>query len=261
MESITCKNCNNNFEGKYCNNCGQKVINHRNTIKHFFRYLLQGFDIDKGVLFTARSLFVNPGKVLADYLNGRTVIYYNPLKYLLIIASIYALLMIWFNIFDSNLRSMNDMIGVNDNQTNLQRQINLYTKNYMSFISILILPFYSLMSKWIFHRKKLFYAEHLILNAFFMSQYLLIITFSLFVIIIFPALTVYLFPFGLVVFIVYYTYGYHSYFSISYVRSLLSSIGTSLGGMILFYVFIAIISIIVFLVLRLLGYNLSEFIN
>lgn len=261
MEPVTCKNCNNIFEGDYCNICGQKVISKRYTLNHFFNHLLQGFDIDKGILFTARSLFSNPGRVLKDYYSGCTVAYYNPLKYLLIIASIYALLMIGFNIFDSNLQNINEMMGVEGNQTQLQQQINMYTRKYMSFISILILPFYSLLSRWIFHKRKLFYAEHLILNAYFMSQYLLIITLSLFIIIVFPFLAIYLFPFGLFVFIGYYTYGYRSYFKVSFLRSLLSAIGTSLGGMMLFYTILAISSIIVFIIMRIMGYDLGEIIN
>lgn len=261
MESYTCKNCNNMFVGDFCPECGQKVIGHRNTLKHLFAYLLNSFDIDRGVLFTARSLFQHPGRVISEYLDGKTKVYYNPLKYLIVIASIYALFMIWFNVFDTNLENMNEILGTDEKQTKLQKEINSIMKRYLSFVSILILPFYSLVSKWIFHKRKLYYAEHLIMNAYFLSQYLLILTFAVFILIFFPHLAKFLLPFGLVVFTAYYTYAYRDYFRISVFRAIVSSLLTSLGGIILFYIFIAIVSIVVFFFLRISGFDIQEMVK
>ena len=261
MESNTCKSCNNIFTGDFCTECGQKVIGQRNTVKHLFTYLLNSFDIDRGVLFTAKSLFTAPGRVISEYLDGKTKVYYNPLKYLIVIASIYAVLMIWFNVFDTNLESMNEVLGTDENQTKLQKEINAIMKKYLSFVSIIVLPFYSLVSSWVFRKRRLFYAEHLIMNAYFLSQYLLILTGSVFVLLIFPSLARFLLPFGMIVFISYYTYAYRDYFRISFFKAFFSSILTSLGGLTLFYAFIALTSIVIIIILKLLGFDIQEMVR
>ena len=102
---VVCKNCGNHFEGVYCNMCGQKVINERITIKHLFEITFDSFNIHRGLIYTIKLMFTNPGKLINDYLNGRTKDFYNPLKYLLLIASISALFMLWLNIFDANVET------------------------------------------------------------------------------------------------------------------------------------------------------------
>ena len=52
-------------------------------------------------------LFTHPGKVVNEYINGKTRLYYNPLKYIIIIAGIYAFLTIYLNILDANMNQMN----------------------------------------------------------------------------------------------------------------------------------------------------------
>lgn len=81
-----CRNCGRELspDDRYCHHCGQKVITGRVTLKEL---LHQGFravlSLEKGLLFTTRELACRPGHVVRDYLSGRTVIYYNPLKYMI----------------------------------------------------------------------------------------------------------------------------------------------------------------------------------
>lgn len=204
MEELVCRNCGKIYEGNFCNNCGQKTIRERITIPHLFNRLLDRFDINRGILYTAKCLFVQPGKVIADYLNGKTKVYYNPISYLIVVASIYSILIISFNIFDSNVESMNELMGVQEQQMEFQQKVNDATKKFLSFISILMIPFYSLVSYLLFKKRKLFYAEHMIINSYFLAQYLLILTILMPVFVIFPSYTNYLFFLGLFVFAVYY---------------------------------------------------------
>lgn len=258
-DTLICKNCGNQFHGSFCNQCGQKQITERYTVKHIINVAFSSFDLHRGVLFTAKSLFVDPGKVINDYLGGKTKCYYNPISYLLIIASVYAILMVWFNAFDDNLENMNDVLGMEQKQTQLQSIINLYIKRYISFISILILPFYSIASKWIFKKHKLNYAEHLIINSYAIAQYLLIFTILLIIFIYVPGFISIMMPLGFVVFVAYYTYASKRIYNISFIVSLYSSVTTFLIGIILFYIFTALVSIIVFSILMLLGVDLQQY--
>jgi len=254
-----CKNCGYTHSGPYCNECGQIVITNKYTISHLWNIAFSIFGLQRGVLYTARCLFTNPGKVINDYLNGKTRCYYNPISYLLVIASIYAVLMVWFNLFDTNLESMTDTLGMEAKQTKLQSTLNLYIKKYLSFVSILILPFYSIASKWMFKKHKLNYAEHLIINSYAIAQYLLIFTTLIFIFIFFPSITKFMMIFGIIILLSYYTYLSKGIYSISWVGSFLRSVAVIIIGLLLFYLFIIILSIIAFIILHLYGVNLQEY--
>jgi len=152
QESTECKNCKNHFQGLYCNECGQKAISERNTLKHFFNLIFESFDVHRGVLHSAILLFKNPGKIIHDYLDGRTKDYYNPLKYLLIIISIYAILVIWSNVFDLNVDNTQNTFGMDETESKLNTIINGYIKKYMNILTLISLPFISLISMWIFKK-------------------------------------------------------------------------------------------------------------
>ncbi len=80
-----CRNCGFELgpDDRYCRHCSQKVITGRVTLRQL---LHQGLDavlnMERGFLFTTRELAYRPGHVVRDYLGGRTVIYHNPLKYM-----------------------------------------------------------------------------------------------------------------------------------------------------------------------------------
>jgi len=253
-----CKNCKNKFNGLYCNNCGQKVIQERNTLKHFFELITDSFDIERGLLYTTKILFTNPGKIINEYLDGRTKDYYNPLKYLLLLAGLSAIIMIGTDIFDANVGNTNEFFGLDNQKTKFQSQVNAYIKSFLNIIPFLTLPFYSLISKWIFKKFKLNYAEHLIMNCYLFGQITLITLLLLFVIYLSPSLIVFFQVIGIVIFVVYFSYSLKSIFKISIVRSFFASIGIYSLGMLLFFIFIVVTMFIVMIILKLSGSNLKE---
>ena len=261
VNEIECKNCGTHFQGSYCNNCGQKVQTGRNTLKHFFNLVFDSFDIHRGVLLTAKILFTNPGKLINDYLGGKTRDYYNPLKYLLIIAGAYALLMIWFNIIDANIETSNELFQIEKEQSKLQSFINSYIKKYLNLIPILVLPFWSLASKWILRKQKLYYAEHLIIISYIHAQYLLIIAAISLILFPFPYLSKYIMIYGAVFIFAYYSYAFKSIFKFSIFKSIFSSLAVILLGIILFYLFLILVMIIVMVILHLNGVDINELVQ
>ena len=260
-ESVECKNCEYNFKGQFCPKCGQKVITERNTVKHFFKLLFDSFDIDKGVLFTARILFTNPEIIVHDYLNGKTKKYYNPLKYLLVLTGIYAIFIIGLNIFDSNIETTNELLNGDANSTEFQRTINSYIRKYLSFFPILMIPFYGIVSNWVFRKPKLYFGEHLIINTYLFAQYILITT--LVVIMISPFTSIYklLFPLGLISLLIYYTYSSRKIFKQSIVKAFFKSLLVIILGMMFFMITIIVLSMIVFTIMALMGYNIQEIVK
>ncbi len=255
---IICSNCGNEFEGHYCPACGQKVIHHRNTVKHFFKLLFNSFDIDRGIVYTTRMLFTDPDIIVNDYLNGKTIRYYNPLKYLLVLTSFYAILMIGFNVFDTNVETTNEMMGEYGKQTQFQQSINSYIKRYLSIIPILILPFYSIVSKWMFRKHKLYYGEHLLINTYLYAQYIVMATFLMLSLLAFDGLLKLLLPLGYIILTIYYTYATKKIFNTSYVVAFLKSFVIILLGMVFFVVFVVTSSILVFSILAVLGFDIQQ---
>ena len=261
ITEVICKNCNNHFHGMYCNQCGQKVINKRITIKHLFEIAFDSFNIHRGLLFTIKTLFTNPGILINGYLKGRTKDFYNPLKYLLLIASISALLMLWFKLFEANVQNTNELMGFEREATKLQSLVTGYMKNFLHLLAILALPFYSLVSKWIFKKHKLYYAEHLTINSYLFAQITLIQILPIFLAVLFPGLTKFMLAFGSVIFVAYYTYALRGVFHIKLFKSFLSSIAIYVFGVIMMMVFIVTLTIAVMIVLKLGGVDLKELVK
>ena len=53
-----CKNCDNQFEGNYCNECGQEAEVQKINLRFIWYDLQQGLlNFDSGVLYTIKELF------------------------------------------------------------------------------------------------------------------------------------------------------------------------------------------------------------
>lgn len=88
-----CKNCGQLYEGNYCNQCGQKAKTGRLTFRSVIDNWAYGLtNCDTGILFTYKELFTRPGYMLADYIKGKRVIYFQPFPMLFITAGLYGLL-------------------------------------------------------------------------------------------------------------------------------------------------------------------------
>jgi len=256
----TCKNCGSNQINNYCCNCGQLVYTKRFTTKSFLYKILEVLDFEKGFFYALKKLLVNPGKVVNEYLSGRTKVYFNPLKFYIIIAGISAVLMIWLNIFDANLKSTNEFMGGNQTQAaiELQQNMNSFVKQYINVFSLLLLPFLSLGSMWFFHKRKLYYGEHLIINCFLMAEVTAVsILFYPFYKIV-PGFVDNMVLIGFGLSFLYYSFALKSIFKNSILKSAIGALFINLISYLLFFVFIMILTIVAIIVLTISGFNIKD---
>src|SRR4051812_49053712 len=93
MTDHTCKNCGNRFNGKFCNQCGEKVYTDKDrSVLHFVE---EGFHFlthfDGNFITTLKAIFIRPGQLSQDYSIGIRKKYFKPLSLFLILVVLYLL--------------------------------------------------------------------------------------------------------------------------------------------------------------------------
>jgi hypothetical protein len=167
LENIYCKNCSTLLSGSFCSECGQKYIDKRFTLKDSISSIFYAvFNTDHGFIYTSKSLILSPSSVIKDFLNGITIRYIHPFRFLLIWATINTLLVIGLGTFDEQTQMLNESLNYSQEQIEMNQKVQEYIKKYLSFVILLNVPFISLFT-WLFYRKtKYNYAEHLVINAY-----------------------------------------------------------------------------------------------
>ncbi|MEP7254807.1 MAG: DUF3667 domain-containing protein [Ferruginibacter sp.] len=90
-------------EFEYCPQCGQKANLHRFSLHEIFHEFLHAFThADKGLFFLVKELALHPGRVAAEYVEGKRKKYYNPFSFLLICAAIFVFSNKIFHSFERN---------------------------------------------------------------------------------------------------------------------------------------------------------------
>ena len=125
------------------------------TVKLLSRSIVNAiFNLEKGYFFTIKSLTLHPGKVVQDYLNGKTINYTNPFRYALIGIAISIFFTLSLGIWDLQVDQIVDtyrdlgIIKSAEDENNMRGTFGIIPK-FMNFIPFLILPFLS-FSSWLF---------------------------------------------------------------------------------------------------------------
>src|SRR5690606_6820249 len=145
-----CLSCGAARTGPYCAQCGQRELRGRHTLRGMAAaFLGRVLDLDHGLLHTVHQLTVRPGTVVRDYLAGRTVPYTNPVAYLLLCFAAFAI----------TARVFGGATGSEDDRA----------------LTALVVPFIAAVSRVLFWRTRLNYAEHLVLVLYLLGHVALIL--------------------------------------------------------------------------------------
>lgn len=175
LPEIKCKNCDNEFVGNYCNLCGQKITN-RFTLLHIWGLIADDlFEIDRGLLFTVKELWINPGNTALNYIEGKTKPYYSPLKYLIFWTALFLILAPFFK----DLRAVDSIESLIINShppfsgESLEDFSALYLhvlSHYTNLFYLGLVPFLSITGYVIYLRKKYNFTEFIILYTYLCGQ-------------------------------------------------------------------------------------------
>lgn len=159
---MICKNCGNEFEGNFCNNCGQPADTHAIDTHFVMHDLSHGlFHVHGGLFYSARELFTRPGHAIRDYIEGKRVKHYKPISMLVVLATFYGLLYYTFEI---------DLFSGKEEGPFDYKMANEWIGHHFPIVILLQLPIFALGSYLVFHKQGYNYYEHVILNSFFSAQ-------------------------------------------------------------------------------------------
>ncbi len=174
---MECKNCGEILYGAYCSTCGQKVISERITIRYIFSELFNIFtNLDRGFLHTIKMLFTAPGEMIRNYLNGQTLRYYHPLRFLVVTIAISVAINLSLGVYDRQQSEIQSMVGKPQSEQIVaaQQRLNQEVKKYLNFIPMIMIPLLAAFSYLLFSKRYWNYAEHLVLHSFLQGQFALI---------------------------------------------------------------------------------------
>jgi len=168
-----CKNCGIEFEGKYCNNCGQPAATHRLNFKFLWHDIQHGlFHFDNGLLHSLWHLCIHPGYTIQEYMNGKRIGHFKPLSMVLVLATVYGLLKHFF------LHEVKEPAKILINNKSINSDtINAvfeWTNSHGAIMALLVVPVYALASFLAYRNEKYNFTEHLVLNAYTSSLRLFI---------------------------------------------------------------------------------------
>lgn len=154
-----CANCGGSVAGPYCSQCGHREFAGRHTLRRMVLVPLgQLLNLYRGFLYSALRLTVAPGNAVRDYLAGRVALYTHPFIYLTISFTAFALMARWTDA----IRPAPDP----------------------SWTWAFPVLFIAAVSRLLFWRVKLNYAEHLILGFYLFGQIMLFFAVLLFAILV-----------------------------------------------------------------------------
>ena len=176
-DKATCKNCNSEFSGSYCNTCGQRTSIHKVTFKETFQDFIDTmFSVNAPLWVTIKSLMLNPGKLFREYLSGKRKTYYKPVPFFILTTIVFVLVKTILN-FDP----MENVARAHHEDLNLSL-INdagiFMAKNINNIIFTFVFSFAAMVK--LFFYKQYSFAEYLAVTFYIIGFYILITTIAMF---------------------------------------------------------------------------------
>ena len=162
--AAACLNCDHAVPDRYCGHCGQDAHHtHRLTMTDMPHDILHSiWHVDKGILYTLKTMVRRPGPTIRAYLAGKRVDHFRPLSLLFMITGLYALLssVLHIQMLPPRDPAMPEAVW------KMQQASTGFFMKYMSWCYVAMVPVWGLFARWFLRRGGYNYAECLIIAAF-----------------------------------------------------------------------------------------------
>lgn len=159
-----CLNCGHAVPDRFCGRCGQDAHHtHRLTLKDMPHDVLHSiWHVDKGILYTLKTMVLRPGPTIRAYLAGKRVDHFRPLSLLFLLTGLYALFhsVLHINMLPPRDPTMPEAVW------QMQQISTSFMMKYLSWCYVAMVPVWALFARWFLRRGGYNYAECLILVAF-----------------------------------------------------------------------------------------------
>lgn len=188
---ISCLNCLQSFEGKYCPNCGEKVYSEKDRSVGFLikETLLQLTNFEGTFFNTVKAIFLNPGKLSTDYVKGIRKPYFKPISFYLLVIVLYLLFPVFKGLnMDMFTYRTHAVIGhyakeqiaskcetQNIPPETLQTRFNSKSESASKLLLLLFIPLSSFMIALLYWRKKSTWFYRLVMGTEINIFYMLVI--------------------------------------------------------------------------------------
>jgi hypothetical protein len=183
-----CVTCSNEFVGKFCNRCGEKLISqHERSVLHFLEGAFHVVTHVDGKIFkNLKLLITSPGTISKNYAIGRRQPFMKPIPMFFVANLIYFLLPL-FQTFNTTLYSQRysheygDFIAGRIERKMEERKMtfdelakvyNTKTAGYSKLLLIVMVPMFGLAFAALHFYKKKMLADHLLIALEFMCYIL-----------------------------------------------------------------------------------------
>jgi len=210
ISTVICKNCETEFTGHYCNNCGQSVKDFDRPFKVLiFDVVGTMWAFDTRLFKTLKAIFLKPGQVPLDYVHGKRARYMPPFRLYIFISFIFFMLMnisfkSSFNEADKqegpgieNVITINgsangekidpaDVKKAEDAITSIKEDKHYYTSRFLSLMSwslFILMPLFASFLWIMFRKYQRYFLGHFIfainLHSFLFIIFIIILTVNL----------------------------------------------------------------------------------
>lgn len=153
---IECSVCQTSINKTYCPKCGQRYVEGKLTWKALIGDAMTNFfSLESRLVNTLKLAFLDPKKLLDNYLGGFKNFYFSPGR-LFLLASVF----FGFTLLFENKRFF--VLSFGDNANALEQ--------FIVFIHVFV--FLSLSSFAVYYKKKKSILEHLVINLYAVSTWL-----------------------------------------------------------------------------------------
>jgi len=128
-----CLNCGTILEGKFCHKCGQENLQMKESFGHMMNHAISDyFHFDDQFFHTIKPLFLKPGFLSTEYLEGRRIRYLHPVKMYIFISLVYFVLL-----FQTGNKTKQD---TPDNKKSAKKQLQTTSKELDSLSKAPYMP-------------------------------------------------------------------------------------------------------------------------
>jgi Protein of unknown function (DUF3667) len=109
-----CLNCGTETTGRYCPACGQENIEPKQTVWHLISHFFSDITHFDGKFFsTVQDLFIKPGFLSKEYMNGRRASYLDPIR-MYIFTSAFFFIVFFSFVHPEKIATGKDLKSIND---------------------------------------------------------------------------------------------------------------------------------------------------